>query len=498
MSTSHVASVVRIACVTVPDLPLQIALRDRPARCSAPVAVISEDIPEAPLVSLCRKARSAGLRQGMRQAAARGVIPHLRTFVVSSHRMQEVIEDLVSSLHAFSPRVEADGLAGVFFLDPNGLGSLYGGFLRWARTVYGYVRGRGFRASVVVGFQRARAHAISRLRLGPRVVESPAQENHLSEAVRLDRLGFPLDALEAIQSLGVHTLGDFLRLPSGELQSRFGSEVSAFHKRFCSSVERPVLSPSLADDPRVDIPLESPSNSHTRLVFMIKRGLHQLMRTLESQWKALSALHIALALDDGCTHTERIEPAAPTRDAMLVIELVRLRFEALRLSSPVAAVHLRAESDSFDPHQLVIDSARDPSVRTRDRSAVARALARLRAAFGPHTVTRAQLREAHLPEAQFAWKPIDTVPSPRIPFEAEPRLVRRVFRRVHSFARRPGACTDGRSGIRNLQGPYRVSGGWWVRTVERDYYYAEMPGPIRLWVYFDRPRRRWCVHGIAD
>ena len=52
--------------------------------------------------------------------------------------------------------------------------------------------------------------------------------------------------------------------------------------------------------------------------------------------------------------------------------------------------------------------------------------------------------------------------------------------------------------ILHLFGPYRVSGGWWVRTVERDYFYAETASGELLWVYWDRPRHRWFLHGVVD
>ena len=44
----------------------------------------------------------------------------------------------------------------------------------------------------------------------------------------------------------------------------------------------------------------------------------------------------------------------------------------------------------------------------------------------------------------------------------------------------------------------RVSGGWWARTVERDYYYAEGDGGALLWVFYDRARSRWFVQGVMD
>jgi protein ImuB len=49
-----------------------------------------------------------------------------------------------------------------------------------------------------------------------------------------------------------------------------------------------------------------------------------------------------------------------------------------------------------------------------------------------------------------------------------------------------------------MYGPYRVSGGWWKRLVERDYYYAETDHGDLLWLFYDRPRKRWFLHGVLD
>ncbi|GIW73157.1 MAG: hypothetical protein KatS3mg102_2699 [Planctomycetota bacterium] len=51
----------------------------------------------------------------------------------------------------------------------------------------------------------------------------------------------------------------------------------------------------------------------------------------------------------------------------------------------------------------------------RDLAAADRALARLRARFGEQAVVRAVLRDAHLPEAGFAWEPLVRLPRLRSP-----------------------------------------------------------------------------------
>jgi protein ImuB len=162
-------------------------------------------------------------------------------------------------------------------------------------------------------------------------------------------------------------------------------------------------------------------------------------------------------------------------------------------------VIVRLEGIRASPEQLALFRTQ----RKRDHDAAARAMDRLRAMFGPESVTRAKLRPAHLPEASFTWEPIQRIdfPSPPAP-PAVPPLCRRVLERPVPLPPRPRhepeAWLGRRGAVARLDGPYRVSGGWWVRTVERDYYYAETQHGEVLWIFYDRPRRRWFLHGYVD
>ena len=49
-----------------------------------------------------------------------------------------------------------------------------------------------------------------------------------------------------------------------------------------------------------------------------------------------------------------------------------------------------------------------------------------------------------------------------------------------------------------LRGPYVVSGGWWAREVHREYHFVETERGDLLWVYYDRRRRQWFLHGQVE
>ena len=47
-------------------------------------------------------------------------------------------------------------------------------------------------------------------------------------------------------------------------------------------------------------------------------------------------------------------------------------------------------------------------------------------------------------------------------------------------------------------GPYVVSGGWWRKSVHREYHYAETQKGELLWVFYDRGQRRWFLQGRVE
>ena len=159
----------RVACLDIPDLPLQLLLRRHPDWRHGPAAVVAEEQPEAPLLLINRHAQHMRLRTGLRFGAAKSLLPELRAGCVSAVEVEEAACELVRGLQTFSPHVERDPVsAGVFYLDPSGLAHLYGGETSWARAVHRYLQARHFSAALVVGYGRALSYALARVTRGVR------------------------------------------------------------------------------------------------------------------------------------------------------------------------------------------------------------------------------------------------------------------------------------------------------------------------------------------
>lgn len=333
------------------------------------------------------------------------------------------------------------------------------------------------------------------------VIPDPHTESRFAASVPLSALAIHPDLRDHLHVLGVDTLGQFAKLPASELTSRFGEHATRLHRLLCDRWT-PLQPRKLVDPVTKEIQLEPPDAEYMRLLFGLKGALHELMGTLAERDQALRALHLHLHLDHAPTHDEHIEPARPTLDVPMLVDLVRLRLESISLPAAVEAVVVELEGVEASRRQIELFRTH----QRRDLESAGRALARVRALFGPASVTRATLRPAHLPEASYAWEPISQIGFPRharAPTPDAPApLCRRFLSRPEPLPPRPRhepeAWLGRRSTVARLHGPYRVSGGWWVRTVERDYYFVEMKNGEVLWVFFDRPRRRWFLHATVD
>jgi len=491
----------RVSCVLLPMLPLQILLRQKPHWSAAPVAVVDDEGPNGRISHLNALAKRSRLRIGMRQTVARDLLPNLHTALVSPEEASEVSRELIRALQTFSPRVEALDQAGAFQLDPEGLRRLYGGYRNWATSIHRYLGARHWRNAVTVGFHRPRALAVAMAQVGVSILKSADEERERSNKTALREFDLPGELCESLGALGIETLGDFLALPAGELLSLFGARASALHDSFADDMQLPIQPHAFDEPARISFQVDPPDEDQTRLLFAIKGALHSLLHQVRARGETIRALDVSLHLERAPMHQEQIEPASPTLDLMLLLELIRLRLGELSLPGAVEEVELLAKTVSAHAEQVALPGHQ----ARRDMRAAHRALDRVRAAYGEQSVTKARLHEAHLPEASFRWEPIQHA---QLGEQAQAPPVSSMVRRVYARPKplRPRVPKEPEAGpslaknhaIEHMYGPYRVSGGWWKRLVERDYYYAETDHGDLLWLFYDRPRKRWFLHGVLD
>lgn len=510
----------RIACVSLPEFPLQLLLRKHPSWSEHPVAVVDRDSAQGVVLWSNERARACRVLPGLRYAAALSLAPGLHAGEVAPPDIQHAITSLTEALRFYTPDVEpSDTEPGVFWLDASGMSLLYPSLRKWAAWVGDEVARLGFRCSVMVGFSRFGSYALARANATPRidVVDTESEERERVSVVPLDRIGIEPAVRDTLAKLGVTTLGEFLALPANGIRTRFGADAQRLHRVASGELATP-LQPRPAREPVAStVHLDYPESDLERLMAVIDRSIQSLVRTLDERGDVLRAIAIQLEFDDHTKTAERVEPASPTLDLPQIVELVRLRLTAVLAARATASPErrafatmnirgvtgLRVEIDGLPASHTQPDFFEEKP--KRDYAAAARAIARVRAELGASSVVKAVLRDGHLPEARFDWEPVSSLAPPQPRAVRQPPLVRRIYARPVPFSpsRRRDAEADllkhiDEGTVRETFGPYIVSGGWWAREIQREYYFVRTSNGRALWMFYDRRRMGWFIQGEVE
>jgi protein ImuB len=491
-----------VACIDIPALPLQLLAQRQPEWASRPMAVVAEDRPQGLILWVNEKAYRSRVLPGMRYAAGLSICRELCAAEVPATEIETGGAKLLELLLRFSPYVEpSETEPGVFWIDASGLIGIESSLQSWAARIQSALREAAFVGHIVVGFQRFNAYALARSRHPTTVFDDPEQERLATRAVRFDRLHLDPKLRQHLAKLDIHTVGEFLQLPVDGLARRFGKAALKLHQDAAAAAPAP-LDPTIPAEPfEAWIELEYPEHDAYRLTFAIQRVLPLLLQRVAAGGHGLSALTMALRLDNHASVTHEVRTASATLELDHILELVRLKLESTPLDSGVVEIDLRVRSTAINKGQLDLFTERP----RRDLPAAERALARVRAEFGRLAVVVARLQRAHLPEASFSWEPHEQTVLPT-PLPVRQRsLIRRIFDRPVPLPQRGRHEPDGwlvrgpeQGSMSRISGPYTVSGGWWVREVHRDYHFVETAKGDVMWVFYDRRRRRWFLQGQVE
>ena len=346
----------------------------------------------------------------------------------------------------------------------------------------------------------------------------------------LARLAPALEIASTLDRWGLHTIGDFAKLPEGEVASRLGEAGRALHATARGIDPRPL-------EPRVPPPsftegmeLEWPLASLEPFLFLAHAALERLVRRLEAQALACTRLEASLTLDPDGRDARAISLPAPTRDVKTLLTLVRLELEARPPGAAVSGFSFTAHPDAPRRAQL---SLFGPAALSPDR--LATTIARLAALLGADRVGSPRSVEGHRPERFTLSGYIPPAPpSSRLPPRGGRGLLAvRVLRppvalevivdsdpprssagaalvaaekdpggdkpRPYSVKSAPDAPLPIAGSVRVAAGPWSLEEGWWGETpADRDYWDVELSDGALYRVYREREAGAWFADGVYD
>ncbi len=381
-----------IVCVLVPRFALTTALGDRSELLRRPVALAPEPggVQQVGEVSLA--AEAFGIHPGMRLGEALSRCPELTLVAPDPAGVADLWERLLTRLESIGAGVEAER-PGLACFDARGLLALHGGLanvLRAARVTLRLPVRLGAaptRFAAVAAATRARARR-------PEIVgqgrpgqggggREPVAEYLAPLPVALLRARPALAGLpEALERLGVTTLGELAALPSGAVADRFGRAGLEARELACGG-DAPLRPRTPGEVLRETLELPEAASGP-----QLERGLGLLIDRLlarrERRARTLRAVVVSAALvERGGTWRApvvfREALADPTRMRIaLVPHLARLPAPAERLGLAVQ----RFGPAAADQRSLLEDPAAARGGRLRE------AIAQARAAAGPDAAMR--------------------------------------------------------------------------------------------------------------
>jgi protein ImuB len=302
-------------------------------------------------------------------------------------------------------------------------------------------------------------------------------------------LDLPAETLEALHEMGLHRLGECLRLPRAGLARRLGPGLLGYLDRALGRVPdpRPPYTPPAHFAHRLALPAEV--ETAPALLFAAHRLLLELSGFLHS--RQATVRHFALTLIHRGHPPSRIDIGllSPSRDADHLQELLQTRLDRFALPAPVDEIALHADSlvPLEETHPDFFDA---PLLSDGDWQ---RLVERLQARLGGDAIYGCAPHPDHRPE--HAWRRLPPGQSgkengdhpPRPLWLLEPPLA---LATVDGHPHNHGS-------LRLLHGPERIEGGWWeLQGTGRDYYVAEDHRHARLWVFHERRAQRWFLHGL--
>ena len=479
-------------CIWLPNLPLEACGSGDDA-----LAIVEEQHGIHRVLQVDSVAAATGIMPGQSANAALALLPTLRLEERSPVREQQVLEALATWLERFSSFVSiAD--KNVLLLEIAGSLRLFGGLPSLRQTISKDLAAKGFSAAMAIAPTPLAATWLARA--GRR--SCIRAEENLGPAIRqlpLSCLDWPAGQCESLVGMGISTVGDCLRLPREGFARRFGAkrllelDRALGHlpdprdswrapERFCADYE---MTEEQSDRELLLRICHELLLSHEQFLLGRQLGTQRLCFSFFHLKSSATELHLGSAFADRC--------------AMRWFDLLKIRFESVRL--PEAVIAVRLQSGLSQPLQaetagLCFDNK---AGRLRHRFSIAQLAERLVARIGDHSVNALAMVAEHRPE--YAWsqqnplsdwsastlttgdstkRPLWMLPEPALlPAEGAYPLYQ--------------GCR-----LRLLDGPERLETGWWdEQGIARDYYTAINGAGMHLWVFRNRQRTpSWYLHGI--
>jgi protein ImuB len=500
----------RYLAVFLPLLPAERLIRTRGCTPDTPFVFVEKQRGAMRLVACDAAALAVGITPGLALADARARVPELAAFDYDPAADAKLLGWLADGCELYTPAVMLDPPQGLL-LDISGCTHLFDADeTQLAAELKQRLHIHGFTSRLALGATPDSARAKARFALN-RTDDLPVEALDCDAKVHI-----------ALRRAGLKTIGQLATRPRTPLAARFGKACVVKLARLLEE-EDPRITPRRAVPViHVTRKFAEPVARTTDVLATIEALAIEAAEHLRERGQGGRQFEVSLFRSDGHVARLSVETGGPTRDAALLMRLIRERIDAL--ADPLDP------GFGYDLIRLVVPLAerlatRQAGLETKiDSEAESAALIdRLSVRLGPERTRRFHMGNSHIPEREAFEAPAQArLPSGDWP-KAEPgepamrpfRLLERpqpveVVASVPDGPPRQFRWRRQLHQIVRAEGPERIAPEWWRRKaghepgkggLTRDYYRVEDSEGRRFWLfrhglYSEKADPGWYLHGL--
>ena len=217
----------RIACILVHNLPVQVALRSNPNLQGRPLVIGGLPFETKPVYDASPEAMACGIKPGIPLRQAYALCAEATFLPLEEKRCEETFEKTVDVLENFSPAIDVEGL-GCTYIDATGVSNeqeLAGDIVASISAETGLSSSSG----VGSGKFLSRVAALTS-RPGIPIVVLQGEEKDFVTPFSIDLLPCSDEARERLYLFGIRFIGQLSRFSCEALVAQFGSDGASLYE----------------------------------------------------------------------------------------------------------------------------------------------------------------------------------------------------------------------------------------------------------------------------
>lgn len=451
--------------------------------------------------NICAEQNS--IHAGMVLADARAILPDLEVADDIGDLEIRLLKKLATWCIRFTPFTCVDLPDGIL-LDASGCAHLWGGEINYINDITKKLNDRGYDVNIAMSDTIGLSWGLARYAGGSLVVKS---EDHIDclmnlppEALRVDE-----SSIERLHKLGLHKVGQFIRIPRKSLRRRFGKEfISQLDKAIGSEIE--VIEPIHPPEPFSErLPCMEPIVTAIGIEIALKELLEKLCLRLQQDQKGIRNVILRCFRVDGKTEEVSIATSRPSHHVDHLFKLLSVKLSGIEPALGIELFALDATKvEEHLPEQSGMWGVSADHVDTQ----VSELIDRLANRVGMNSFKRYLPSEHYWPERSvrtatnlheektIEWpidkrRPVHLLAVPEkievtAPIPDYPPMLFRLKGKVHQVVK--------------ADGPERIEQEWWIqRGQHRDYYCVEDESGCRYWLFrlghYHDKTYQWFLHG---